>query len=314
MTQTVLVFLDRAFPDGRIEDATKPQLFATDLGATRGDGVFETALVLDGHVRKLPAHLSRMTRSAALLDLEVPDHTVWERAIVTALDEYQRTMGPLTEVVLKLVVTRGVEGAHEPTCWVAASAPAPAAKRQREEGIDVLLLDRGYDSDLGERAPWLLLGAKTLSYAVNMAALRYAHAHGADDVIFTSADGKVLEGPTSTVLIAHAERAPSDARSGGAHDAGRVTLKRLVTPQLDSGILPGTSQGALFAAAKDAGWELGYGPLEPEDLFDADAVWLISSVRLLTPVNHVDGKAIGSDPELAKALTEELAGLFDKIA
>jgi 4-amino-4-deoxychorismate lyase len=304
MTSTVLVFLDQAFPDGRVEDATKPQLFATDLGATRGDGVFETLLVMDGHVRKLPAHLRRLASSARLLELDVPGHEAWERAIVTALDEYQRTVGPLQEVVVKLVATRGVEGAHEATCWVAASAPAPAAKRQREEGIDVILLDRGYDSDIAERAPWLLLGAKTLSYAVNMAALRYAHAHGADDVIFTSADGKVLEGPTSTVLIAHAEK----------DDAGRVTLRRLVTPQLDSGILPGTSQGALFAAAKEAGWELGYGPLEPEDLFDADAVWLISSVRLLTPVNRIDGKEIGTDAELGKALTAELAALFDKIA
>lgn len=304
MTSTVLAFLDPAFPDGRVEDATKPQLFATDLGATRGDGVFETLLVMDGHVRKLPAHLRRLASSARLLELDVPDHEAWERAIMTALDEYQRTVAPLQEVVVKLVATRGVEGAHAPTCWVAASAPAPAAKRQREDGVDVLLLDRGYDSDVAERAPWLLLGAKTLSYAVNMAALRYAHAHGADDVIFTSEDGKVLEGPTSTVLIAHAEK----------DDAGRVTLRRLVTPQLDSGILPGTSQGALFAAAKEAGWELGYGPLEPDDLFDADAVWLISSVRLLTPVNHVDGKPIGSDPELARALTAELAGLFDTIA
>ncbi|GAB4098320.1 aminodeoxychorismate lyase [Sinomonas halotolerans] len=308
MTSTVLVFLDPAHPDGRIEDASRPQLFATDLGATRGDGVFETLLVMDGHVRKLPAHLRRLASSARLLELEVPEHEAWERAVVTALDEYQRTVGPLQEVVVKLVATRGVEGAHAATCWVAASAPAPAAKRQREEGVDVVLLDRGYDSDLGERAPWLLLGAKTLSYAVNMAALRYAHAHGADDVIFTSSDGKVLEGPTSTVLVAHAERAP------GADDAGQVAFKRLVTPQLDSGILPGTSQGALFAAAKDAGWELGYGPLEPQDLFDADAVWLISSVRLLTPVNRIDGKPVGTDPELAKALTAELAALFDRIA
>jgi 4-amino-4-deoxychorismate lyase len=137
-----------------------------------------------------------------------------------------------------------------------------------------------------------------------MAALRYAHERGADDVIFTSSDGKVLEGPTSTVLVAHAE----------TDDGGRLTLKRLVTPQLDSGILPGTSQGALFAAAKEAGWELGYGPLEPDDLFDADAVWLISSVRLLTPVNHIDGKSIGSDQALREKLTEELAALFDRIA
>ena len=158
--------------------------------------------------------------------------------------------------MVKLLVTRGVEGAPAPTCWVQASAPGPAGRRQRETGIDVILLDRGYDSDIGERAPWLLLGAKTLSYAVNMAALRYAHAQGADDVIFTSADGRVLEGPTSTVLLAHLET--SDDGAGGIR-----TVRRLITPQLDSGILPGTSQGALFTAAKAAGWELGYGPLEP---------------------------------------------------
>ncbi|WP_336855802.1 aminodeoxychorismate lyase [Sinomonas albida] len=304
MTPHVLVFLDPSQPDGRIEDASRPTLFATDLGVSRGDGVFETLLVLDGHVRKLPAHLSRLASSGRMMRLDLPEHEAWERAIVTALAEYQRTVGVLDEVVVRLVATRGVEGTHTPTCWVTAFPPAPSAKRQREHGIDVLLLDRGYDSDLADRAPWLLLGAKTLSYAVNMAALRLAHDRGADDVIFTSSDGKVLEGPTSTVLVAHAE----------TDDGGRVTSKRLVTPQLDSGILPGTSQGALFAAAEASGWELGYGPLEPDDLFNADAVWLISSVRLLTPVNHIDGKPIGANPALVRALTDELAGLFDRIA
>ncbi len=200
--------------------------------------------------------------------------------------------------MVKLLVTRGVEGASAPTCWVQVSAVGAAGRRQREAGVDVILLDRGYDSDVAERAPWLLLGAKTLSYAVNMAALRHAHKQGADDVIFTSADGRVLEGPTSTVLLAHVEKG-----DGGA------TVKRLITPQLDSGILAGTSQGALFAAAKAAGWELGYGPLEPQDLFDADAVWLISSIRLLAPVNHIDGREIGT-PALRKQLTAELNELF----
>ena len=35
-------------------------------------------------------------------------------------------------------------------------------------------IDRGFPAYLGRTSPWLLLGAKTLSYAVNMAALREA--------------------------------------------------------------------------------------------------------------------------------------------
>lgn len=308
---TVLVFLDPAFENGRVADSSKPQLMATDQGATRGDGIFESLLVVGGRPRKLQAHLSRLAGSARALELDIPAEDAWRRAIETAVSEYRGEAaeasgdGEADEVVVKLLASRGVEGAATPTCWVQASPPPEAGRRQRETGIDVLLLDRGYDSEVGERAPWLLLGAKTLSYAVNMAALRYAHHQGADDVIFTSADGRVLEGPTSTVLLAHLET--SDDGAGGVR-----TVRRLITPQLDSGILPGTSQGALFTAAKAAGWELGYGPLVPDDLYDADAVWLISSIRLLAPVNHIDGKEIGT-PERRRQLTSELNELFATI-
>ncbi|VXC38434.1 aminodeoxychorismate lyase [Arthrobacter sp. 8AJ] len=297
----VLAFLDPAYPDGRVADATKPQLLVTDLGVTRGDGVFETMLAVGGTVRKMQAHLDRLGGSAAALDLAIPDQDAWRRVIAAAVARHRSENPPADpaadELVVKLVVTRGVEG-EAPTAWVQASPAGAAGRRQRETGIDVILLDRGYDSDVAERAPWLLLGAKTLSYAVNMAALRHAHKQGADDVIFLSSDGRVLEGPTSTVLLAHVEKS----------DDG-TTVKRLITPQLDSGILAGTSQGALFTAAKAAGWELGYGPLEPRDLMDADAVWLISSVRLLAPVNRIDGKEIGT-PSAQKELTAELSELF----
>ncbi|MFQ4148659.1 aminodeoxychorismate lyase [Arthrobacter sp. LAPM80] len=304
---TVLVFLDPAHPAGRLADAASPAILATDQGVTRGDGVFESMLAINGVPRKIQAHLDRLAVSAQIMDLAIPAADLWQGAITTALTAYADTSPQASDAVasalaedqcvVRLIATRGPEGANAPTAWVQVSAVSPALAEQRAKGLDVLLLDRGYDSDLAARAPWLLMGAKTLSYAVNMAALRHAHKLGADDVIFTSGDSLVLEGPTSSVLLAHI-----------SDDSG-VPVKRLITPHLDTGILPGTTQGALFAAAKAAGWELGYGPVTPADLLDADAVWLISSMRLLAPVNTIDGAEIGTR-DIRERLSAELSALL----
>ena len=72
----------------------------------------------------------------------------------------------------------------------------------RRDGVSAVTLDRGLPANGVDAMPWLLAGAKTLSYAVNMAALRHAARQGAGDVIFVSSDGYILEGPRSTVVIA----------------------------------------------------------------------------------------------------------------
>src|SRR6185437_14366641 len=142
----------------------------------------------------------------ALLDLPAPHEAQWRQAITLAAASLpvDRQGG------IKVVLTRGVEGSGTPTGWIVAS-PADGDFAQRETGIRVVTLDRGYSSDVAQRAPWLLPGAKTLSYAVNMAALREAGRRGADDVIFVTSDGFVMEAPTSTVILPASEIARADA-------------------------------------------------------------------------------------------------------
>jgi 4-amino-4-deoxychorismate lyase len=156
---------------------------------------------------------------------------------------------------------------------------------QRTPGVRVLLLDRGFTADAAEISPWLLAGAKTLSYGVNMAALRFAAANDADDVIFLGSDGAVLEAPTASVLLAR----------------GRT----LLTPPV-RGILAGITVRRLFRDAAGAGWKTDMATLTADDLHHADGVWLASSARLLAPVMAIDGKA-RSDA----GLTPELAALLD---
>ena len=219
-----------ALLDGTPLDPTAALLRVDDLGVMRGDGIFETILVVDGKPRELGPHLDRLARSAAMMDLPEPDRAGWERACQAVLENW--TGSP--EHVLKLVMTRGVEGGDgTPTTFALGMEIAPTVLRQRAEGISVVTLDRGFGPDVAERAPWLLLGAKSLSYAVNMAAVREAARRGAADVIFLASDGSVLEGPTSTVVAVH----------DGV----------LRTPPATLGILPGTTQYALFRGAERAG-------------------------------------------------------------
>ncbi|MBB3668108.1 branched-subunit amino acid aminotransferase/4-amino-4-deoxychorismate lyase [Garicola koreensis] len=82
---------------------------------------------------------------------------------------------------------------------------------------------------------------------------------------------------------------------------------KLITPTLKTGILPGTTQGAAFAGAERAGWELGYGPLTPEDVRSADHAWLLSSVRLASPISRVDQAAKDVSEHYTSQLMDFLA-------
>ncbi|WP_439662129.1 aminodeoxychorismate lyase [Lentzea sp. HUAS TT2] len=273
-----------ALLDGTLADPDSPQIRVEDLGLMRGDGVFETILVVDGKPRELTPHLDRLDRSAAMLDMAPPPRAEFERAVELVIGNW--TGG--TEFALKLVYTRGVEGGDgTPTGFALGLEIGAKVLKQRAEGLSAVTLDRGIDADLADRAPWLLLGAKTLSYAINMAALREAERRGAAEVIFTTSDGSVLEGPTSTLIL--------------------VRGKTLVTPPSKLGILPGTTQYALFRAAERAGWTVLVEPIQTGELYDAEGVFLASSVRKITRVNVLDGKQL---PDSAALLTE-LQGLYE---
>ncbi|WP_336086459.1 aminodeoxychorismate lyase [Nocardia sp. SSK8] len=286
MGERVLVTLDGAFAD-----ANAPLLYADDIGALRGDGVFETILVRNGTAMALEYHLARLRRSAQALELPEPGLTKWRSAVKLAVKEW----GDEEEGMLRLVYSRGRDSEFDaprselvpedpkPTAYVLVSPVPDRVATARAEGVKVMSLARGISIDLAQAAPWQLLGAKTLSYATNMAALRFARRMGAEDVIFHSTEHRVLEGPRSTVVIARD--------------------KQLITPPAKNGVLPGVTQRSLFAAAEKAGWECKYQSLFTADLFDCDSIWLLSSITLAARVNQLDGVRM-SAPDNAQEIID----------
>jgi 4-amino-4-deoxychorismate lyase len=275
--------------DGEVHPPGTPLLFADDLAAVRGDGVFETLLVRDGGACLVEAHLGRLSHSAKVLELPEPDLTAWRRVIELAARQWTRDTDD--EAAMRLVYSRGRERGSAPTAYVTVNPVADRIARVRRDGLAAVTLPRELPSAGVETMPWLLAGAKTLSYAINMAALRHAARHGAGDVVFVSSDGYVLEGPRSTVVIA------TDG------DDGNVCL---LTPPPWYPILRGTTQQALFAVARTKGYDCDYRALRAADLFAAQGIWLVSSMTLAARVHTLDGRELPSAP-----LADEFAGLVD---
>jgi 4-amino-4-deoxychorismate lyase len=275
--------------DGETRDPAAPLLHADDLAAVRGDGVFETLLVRDGRACLVEAHLARLAHSATMLDLPAPDLEAWRTGIEKAAAEWNAQSG--AEGALRLVYSRGREGGSPPTAYVTVGPLADRVAAARRDGISVVTLERGLPAGGTDAMPWLLAGAKTLSYALNMAALRHAARLGADDVIFVSTDGYILEGPRSTVVIA-------------TEIAGTPAL---LTPPPWYPILRGTTQQALFEAARSAGLDCDYRALRPADLSAAQGIWLISAITLGARVHTLDGRRMPATGPLAA----EFARLVD---
>jgi 4-amino-4-deoxychorismate lyase len=150
---------------------------------------------------------------------------------------------------------------------VLVSALPEGLEEKRAQGTKLASL-------LGVRAevPWLLGGVKSTSYAVNMAAEAEARARGADDAVFVTDDGLVLEGPVTNVWW----------RRGS----------KLFTPSLDLGILAGVTRDTLLELAPQHGFDVEHGRFPLSDLAGADEAFTSSSVRELLPVVELDGKAI----------------------
>ncbi len=248
----------------RLADPAAPQLSVLDLGLTRGDGIFESISVGHGFAQAFDHHLSRFAASAAKLELPAPDLNAWREAIAGVIAE----LGAPDEALVKIIYSRGVEGDTRPTGF-AYGWHVTGYEAARRDGIAVVTLDRGYRHDVEKTSPWLLAGAKTLSYAVNRSVAREAARRGADDVIFVSSDGFVLEGPTSTVVFQKGNE--------------------LFTPGPNLGILDGTTQANVFRFAQARGMTTAHALVTAADLHETDAIWLVSSGRLAAPVRALDG-------------------------
>ena len=296
----------------RRHDPAQPVVFWDDAAVTRGEAVFESLLVRNGRAANLQRHLDRLQRSAQRMDLPAPNRVVWQQVTAAAVVDWQEQSGG-REGKCTWTYSRGrqytggtgdtADGdaadagtrAPQPTAWLVIAPVAQGVLQQRHDGVRAQLVPRGWTTTVG---------AKTVNYAATMAALRQAH--GFDDVIFveptsdattspaSASDARVLEGATSTVVLV--------LREG--------SQRRLVTPAGD--VLAGTTVDALFDYARQQGWICENRPVTAGELYQAESVWLISSVRIAVRVTSLGGMNSPAVELPAPVNLAEIRGLIEQ--
>ncbi|GAA5177770.1 aminodeoxychorismate lyase [Rugosimonospora acidiphila] len=220
-----------------------------------------------------------MSRSARLVELDLPAREALLELAHQALAEWPTDV----EGALRLVCTRGSEDGGPVTAFATLAPIGAGQLRGRREGISVATASLGVAADARSAAPWLLAGAKTLSYAVNMASQRWAGGRGVDDMLWVSSDGYVLEAPTSTLVWL----------------AGDTLW---TVPAASTGILPGITARWLLDHATDLGYEAGERMIRPAELTAVDGAWLASSIRGLAEIRTLDGKPLDPAADTARML------------
>jgi len=266
----------KVWVDGAVVEADQARVSVFDHGLTVGDGVFETAKVVDGVPFALTRHLDRLASSARGLGLTPPEDGALRDAVAVALAANADAVaaGPLR---LRITLTGGTSplgsdrGQAGPTLVVALApltAWAPTAK------VVVVPWTRN------ERAA--TAGLKTTSYADNVVALAHAKAHGGSEAVLANTAGMLCEGTGSNVFV--------------------VLAGELVTPPLTSGCLAGVTRALVleWTGAIERDVPLGA-------LLEADEVFLTSSTRDVQAVH-----AVGDDayPDAPGPLTRHAAATF----
>lgn len=248
--------------NGKLVRAREARVSPFDHGLLVGDGAFETLRVYGGVPFKLESHLVRLAGSCERIGVEPPDA---EEARALASLALAHAGEP--DAVLRFYRTSGRERADSPQLLALVSSVPEQLEELRSRGIRLVSL-------LGVRAevPWLLGGVKSTSYAVNMAAEAEARARGADDAVFVTEDGLVLEGPVTNVWW----------RRGS----------ELFTPSLDLGILAGVTRETVLELAPSHGYTVREGRFALADIRRAEEAFTSSSVRELLPVVELDGEPI----------------------
>jgi branched-chain amino acid aminotransferase group I len=278
--------------NGQLIPRSKAKLSPFDHGFLYGYGLFETMRSYQGHIFRLDRHLARLRCAAKSLGLA---HGViasegkqsLETACMETLDANK-----LKDARLRLTVSAG-EGdmtpdpstCSNPTILITARNLVSLPPEKYESGFKAAL------SPLRRNSQSPLSRLKSTCYMENILARMAARAAGCDEAILLNEQGYLAEGSTTNIFLA----------SNG----------ELITPSLESGVLPGITREAVLEIARASNIKTLERQVELKELIEAEEAFVTNSILELMPLTWFEGKPIG--PGKPGELTSRLIAAYRKL-
>jgi len=264
-----------AYVNGRVVRADKASVSVFDRGLVLGDGLFETLRARGGKPEFLVLHYRRLARSARRLRIAVPLSRDALRDVIATLCRKSR----MDDVAVRITLTRGryfgglsIDPSVPPSLVVTVTPVPPAPEALRARGVKVAIssINKAAASGLDPRV-------KSINYLANIFAKAEGDARGAYEAILLGARGEIAELSTSSFFCVFREK-------------GRDVV---VTPPIETGILPGITRQVLLREMKRARVAFREGDVFPRDVRKMREAFLCSSVRGPVPIVRIETTRVG---------------------
>jgi len=269
--------------NGALVPRSQARISPFDLGFLYGYGLFETMRAYSGHIFRLGIHMERLRRSAALIGLPLEALDLGKACYDTL------KANKLSNARIRLTVSIGEGEATpnppkhpKPTVLVIAASYTPPSAETYQKGYKAVV------SPIRQNSQSPLSHLKTVNYLNQLLARREAKEKGADEAILLNESGLLCEGSTNNVFL--------------------VSKGNLVTPNEESGCLPGITRQTVIELASELGIRVTEREVRLEELFRANEAFLTSSLIELMPLTEVNGEPIGESKR--SKITERLMSAY----
>ena len=276
------------FLNGKIIPDAEGNISSGDRGFLYGDGIYETLRSYDGKLFKLAEHLERMRHSAEQLRISFSYTNADIGEKTDELIEKNRSQN----AYIRITLSRGTGGGRlqmddniKPTTLIQVKPFTPYDKKLYEEGMSLVV------SNFRRSTSCPVSCHKSTNLLKSILLKDEAKKRSAHETIVLNTDDYVAECVVSNVFF--------------------INNGRVVTPSLDTNILPGITRRTVLDICKDSSIPAGEELFKVETLLNADEVFITNSLMEIMPVSRVEGSKIGK--AVPGKITQQLMNAYKRL-